>query len=335
MKEKEMKGRRWWFIGIEIAIFILLILFFFKVETWGIREKSVFGIGLSILCTFLVLPIWCFYKSMQSLLDVDAGEKELQEVSGKYFVGEEIEEVVDKFTSLRNKKDLTKVFDKHMELTALQSQINPHFLYNTLESIRGQALIDDNFEIAKMVEALASFFRYSISKKRNLVTLREELSNIQNYMLIQRYRFNNRFSLEVLIDEEDEIAYDYLIPKLIIQPVVENAVFHGLEEIKEGGKVDIEIIVTEKNMILTVSDNGKGMEKETLRKINDKVHFSDFRLEEDELSKQVNTGIGLSNIHKRIQLLFGEMYGIQIYSTKGQGTDVEITLPANFQEIRE
>ena len=91
-----------------------------------------------------------------------------------------------------------------------------------------------------MVEALSAFFRYSISRKGNLVTLRDELANIENYMLIQRYRFNNRFSMEVLIDEEDEEAFDFLIPRLIIQPVVENAIFHGLEEKLEGGKVTIE-----------------------------------------------------------------------------------------------
>lgn len=92
------------------------------------------------------------------------------------------------------------------------------------------------WKIAKMVEALSAFFRYSISRKGNLVTLRDELANIENYMLIQRYRFNNRFSMEVVIDEEDEEAYNFMIPRLIIQPIVENAIFHGLEEKLEGRK---------------------------------------------------------------------------------------------------
>ena len=220
--------------------------------------------------------------------------------------------------------------EEQTELTALQSQINPHFLYNTLESIRGQALMDDNREIAGMVEALSSFFRYSISRKGKLVTLREELANINNYMLIQCYRFNNRFSLEVLIDEEDEEAYDFLIPKLIIQPVVENAIYHGLEEKLEGGRVTIEVIVTDKTLILTISDNGSGIEGAALAKLNQRIHSPSMRVEEEGGQKQHNTGIALPNIHKRIQLLFGEEYGVNVYSTVGQGTDVEITIPADY-----
>jgi two-component system sensor histidine kinase YesM len=149
-------------------------------------------------------------------------------------------------------------------------------------------------------------------------------------MLIQCYRFNNRFSLEVIIDEEDEEAYDFLIPKLIIQPVVENAIYHGLEEKLEGGRVIIEVIVTEKNLILTISDNGSGIEGEALDKLNQRIHSSSMRVEEESGAKQRNTGIALPNIHKRIQLLFGEEYGVNVYSTVGQGTDVEITIPANY-----
>ena len=225
--------------------------------------------------------------------------------------------------------------NKQTELTALQSQINPHFLYNTLETIRGQALIDDNVEIARMVEALSAFFRYSISRKGNLVTLRDELANIENYMLIQRYRFNNRFSMEVIVDEEDEMAYDFLIPRLIIQPVVENVIFHGLEEKLEGGKVTIEVIVTDQNLILTISDNGKGIDGQKLKELNSRIQSDDVELDEGEKRNQRNTGIALPNIHKRIQLLFGDEYGVNVYSTAGQGTDVEITIPANYKNDRE
>ena len=195
--------------------------------------------------------------------------------------------------------------------------------------------LDDNEEIAKMVEALSAFFRYSISRKGNLVTLRDELANIENYMLIQRYRFNNRFSMEVLIDEEDEEAFDFLIPRLIIQPVVENAIFHGLEEKLEGGKVTIDIIVTDKNLILMISDNGKGMDVNTLKELNARIQSNNVELDDREERNQRNTGIALPNIHKRIQLLFGEEYGVNVYSTAGQGTDVEITIPANYKTDRE
>lgn len=241
-----------------------------------------------------------------------------------------VSDVLDSYIEKMGETQGLERLDKQTELTALQTQINPHFLYNTLDSIRGQALIDDNYEIARMVEALGAFFRYSISRTGNLVTLRDELANINNYMLIQGYRFNNRFSLEIIIDEEDENAYDFLIPKLIIQPVVENAIFHGLEEKIEGGKVSIEIIVTEKNLIIIISDNGKGIESERLKSLNERIQSAYMQSDDNSMKKYRNTGIALPNIHKRIQLLFGEEYGVIIYSTIGQGTSVEITIPADY-----
>lgn len=141
--------------------------------------------------------------------------------------------------------------------------------------------------------------------------------------------------MEVLIDEEDEEAFDFLIPRLIIQPVVENAIFHGLEEKLEGGKVTIDIIVTDKNLILMISDNGKGMDVDTLKELNARIQSNNVELDDREERNQRNTGIALPNIHKRIQLLFGEEYGVNVYSTAGQGTDVEITIPANYKTDRE
>ena len=276
-------------------------------------------------------PLESFEKRLFLLLQEEDVETELYRYSGEIPYIAQVEYLIERYATQRTRKESAAMFDKQAELTASQSQINPHFLYNTLDSIRGQALMDDHEEIAKMVEALGAFFRYSISRKGTLVTLRDEIANINNYMLIQRYRFNNRFSLEIIIDEEDEVAYDFKIPRLIIQPVVENAIFHGLEEKLEGGKVVIEVIVTDRHLILTISDNGKGISKEELERINARIHSADKRLEDGEEVRQRNTGIALPNIHKRIQLLFGEEYGVNVYSTLGQGTDVEITVPANYE----
>ena len=212
-------------------------------------------------------PLKSFEEVLDTLSQEESEEAELVRRAGSVPYIAEVEYLIERYSTQRTRRDSAAIFDKQAELTALQSQINPHFLYNTLESIRGQALMDDNFEIAKMVEALGAFFRYSISRKGNLVTLRDEIANINNYMLIQRYRFNNRFSLEIIIDEEDEVAYDFQIPRLIIQPVVENAIFHGLEEKLEGGRVIIEVIVTEKHLIITISDNGKGIPEDDMETI--------------------------------------------------------------------
>ena len=239
-----------------------------------------------------------------------------------------METVILRYSDEGIRQSTAQIFDKQTELTALQSQINPHFLYNTLETIRGQALLDDNEEIARMTEALGAFFRYSISRKGTLVTLRDELANINNYMLIQRYRFNNRFSLEIVVDEEDEAAYECMVPRLIIQPVVENAIFHGLEDMDENGKVTIEIMLTEETLILMISDNGKGIPEDELERLNERIHSGDKKLLEMQGGTH-RTGIALPNIDRRLRLLYGDGYGVNVYSTLGQGTDVEILIPAN------
>ena len=278
----------------------------------------------------IIRPLESFEKMLEAVTDGEWKEEEFGQVPAEVPYVEPIREAMERYAAFRTRENSAQIFNKQTELTALQSQINPHFLYNTLECIRGQALMADNLEIARMVEALGAFFRYSISRKGNLVTLKDELDNIDNYMLIQRYRFGNRFSMEVIIDEEDEEAYNCLIPRLIIQPIVENAIFHGLEERLEGGRVTIEVIVTEKTLIITVSDNGKGISREQLNKLNAKIRSRDTNPEDGEAGNQRNTGIALPNIHKRIQLLFGEEYGVDIYSTPGQGTDVEVTIPVNY-----
>ena len=221
-----------------------------------------------------------------------------------------------------------RMVDKQAKLSALQSQINPHFLYNTLECIRSEALLYDCDSIARMAKALASFFRYSISKKENIVTLREEFNNIENYFLIQSYRFDDKYSFEILAAPEDREAYSCLIPKLSLQPIVENAIFHGLETKPDKGKVTIRVEMTEKNVIIIVSDDGVGIGREELERMRDSLKNS--RKETDQEGKspgERGNGIALTNVSQRIKLIFGEDYGLNLYSTKGIGTDVEIILP--------
>lgn len=309
---------------------LLLVTFYWQPCFWWLVLCLQMGL-LFYAALVLARPLMRFEEKLQKAAAKECSEEELKKLAAEVPGMKPVVMLAERYASLCTRENSAQIFDKQTELTALQSQINPHFLYNTLETIRGQALIDDNEEIARMVEALAAFFRYSISRKGSLVTLRDELANINNYMLIQRYRFNNRFSLEIILDEENESAYDFRIPRLIIQPVVENAIFHGLEEKLEGGKVMIEIIVTEENLMITISDNGKGMGSEELKSLNKRIRSASMRLEDGGDRSQRNTGIALPNIHKRIQLLFGEDYGVNVYSTLNQGTDVEITIPARME----
>ena len=210
-----------------------------------------------------------------------------------------------------------RMVDKQAKLSALQSQINPHFLYNTLECIRSEALLYDCDSIARMAKALASFFRYSISKKENIVTLREEFNNIENYFLIQSYRFDDKFSFEILAAPEDREAYSCLIPKLSLQPIVENAILHGIEKKKEMGRIQIQAIGREGTLEIRVTDDGIGMQPDRLMKFRESIMS-------DEISGK---HIGMRNVHRRIQLHFGEAYGLKIDSEWQKGTTVTILLP--------
>ena len=214
---------------------------------------------------------------------------------------------------------------KQANLATLQSQINPHFLYNTLECIRGMALLNDQEEIADLAWSLSRFFRYSISGKSNFASLREEINNIQDYAKIQNYRFQNRFSL--IVDEAESVM-ESLLPRLTLQPVVENAILHGLQDTTEGGIIKISIQPIGSDICLTISDNGCGMTPEALENLSNKIMYG----EEEKKNIKGHTGIGMHNVDRRLKLYYGPAYGITVYSTESVGTDVEIRFPAATEE---
>ncbi|MFT3983545.1 MAG: sensor histidine kinase [Lachnospiraceae bacterium] len=238
---------------------------------------------------------------------------------------------IEKQTAAVKGRYSAKVMDRQSEINSLQSQINPHFLYNTLECIRSEAVVQNCDSIANMAKSLASFFRYSISRRENIVTLADELNNIKNYFLIQNYRFENKFQLFIQIEDEDEAVYSYLIPKMTIQPIVENSIFHGLETKSGDCQVKISICTTEDKVLLMISDNGIGMSEESLAELRNRMESgqkAEADVEEDKnLSSEHGSGIALYNVNQRIKLSFGAMYGLQVYSILGAGTDIEIILP--------
>lgn len=216
------------------------------------------------------------------------------------------------------------LLNQQIAISMLQSQINPHFLYNTLESIRSEALVNGQKGIAEMTEHLSRFFRYCISSKEDIVSLAEEVSNIQDYFSIQHYRFGNRMTFDIKL--EDESLLDCYLPKLILQPLVENAIVHGLEEVDRPGQVLITILGCGKDLYITVSDNGAGMSYEALQEMNDKLR-NNSRLNTDSEKGSRHTGIAMGNVNARIQLYFGQEYGLHFRSIPGEGTDAELFLP--------
>ena len=197
-------------------------------------------------------------------------------------------------------------------------------MYNTLECIRSEAILQDCENIARMSHALASFFRYSISRKENIVTLRDELSHIKNYFFIQQFRFEDRFFLDIQVEDGDDELLDCLLPKMTLQPIVENCVFHGLEPKAEQGHVTIRISGTKDMMKVIVEDDGVGMPPDVLDKMRAALE------EERQPTNQPDThgnGIAMYNVNQCIKLAFGRDYGLFVYSTENLGTDVEIWMP--------
>ena len=229
---------------------------------------------------------------------------------------------------INNKDENRNLFlasKREAQILALQNQINPHFLYNTLETIRSEAIMNGAVNAGTMAEALATFFRYTISNLDYLMQIEDELENIQNYFTIQHYRFGNKIGIQITYDEEDKNILRLYIPKLIMQPVVENAIYHGIEQKLGAGQVTISISYTKQNLDIMISDDGIGIKDTELSEINNRLwtDSENYGYEKSEKSG----GIAIRNVNQRIKLLFGEEYGIWLNSIYGIGTDVHIKLP--------
>ena len=203
---------------------------------------------------------------------------------------------------------------KNAELKALQSQINPHFLYNTLDMINWMSYKKMNKEISVAVNTLAKFYKLSLNKGKDLVSIKDELQHSNLYVNIQNMRYNNRISLRINVDEQ---IYNYLIPKITLQPILENAINHGiLGKGEVNGLISILGYSTNSDIVLIIADDGIGIKE-------DKLNL----LLSNNLSSVKGSGYGLKNINKRIKLLYGENYGLSFESNYGYGTKVKITIP--------
>lgn len=222
-------------------------------------------------------------------------------------------------------EEIARLQQKQAEYLALQNQINPHFLYNALEAIRTDALLADCGDIAETTEALATFFRYTISNVQEYVTFSDELDNAENYFTIQRCRFGDKISMK--LDMENEKLLEARMPKLILQPLVENAVSHGLEGKLGYGAVRIVVENSDRTLFLRVRDDGVGIPDEQVERLN-----RQFAGDTGGAVGQQRGGIALRNVNSRIRLIFGEDYGLRVFSAEGVGTECCVTLPLLFQE---
>lgn len=215
------------------------------------------------------------------------------------------------------------------EIAALQRQINPHFLYNTLETIRGKALLHEEDELADMIETLARLFRYNISQQEERASLQEELENVRDCIAIYNYRFADKFRLDEQCELSNEEIAAYALPVLTLQPLVENAIRHGLEPKMGPGTVTIRCYRTQTQLLLQIRDDGVGMSPESLRELRHKLRLA---VVPQRRRGERSSGIALVNVHRRLQLMYGAQYEIEVRSSPGVGTMVELTLPLTQQE---
>ena len=203
---------------------------------------------------------------------------------------------------------------EQIRFNALQSQIQPHFLYNTLECIHWQAMVDGNEEISTLVKALAKYYRICLSGGHDVIPLKMELEHVRNYLIIQNMRYDDIIGSEF---DVEEAASDVMIPKLTLQPLVENSIYHGIK-VKEGktGSLFLKVRKRSSDVLITLADTGTGMSQQQIDEMNQ--HLSEY---DDSF------GYGVRNVNKRIELLYGEEFGLYYLRNESGGVTVEIRLP--------
>ncbi len=235
-------------------------------------------------------------------------------------LGSSFDHMAEQITVLIEDIRTEQINNRKMELKLLQSQINPHFLYNTLDNIIWLSEADRKEDVVSIVMALSQFFRTTLSGGRDIITLKEEISHVEAYLQIQKFRYRDILSYR--IDLPDELLQVPVI-KMTLQPLVENALYHGIKNKRGMGEILISASRSGNDTLIRVSDNGIGMKEEEL------AHLKKLAAGSEKVS-QDNAGFGIANVAQRLRLNFGERYGLDIESTYGEGTQITVHTPADF-----
>jgi len=230
-------------------------------------------------------------------------------------------ELMQKIVEEQVQKEKIHTKQREVEFKMLASQINPHFLYNTLETIRMKAKINKEPEIEELVKMLAKIMRRNIQVSDKKVTLKSEVQLIEYYLKIQNYRFGDRIHSQVIVD--DDVEQDAKVLPLIIQPFVENAFVHGLESSEDGGNLTVHVSRDMGVIVVTIEDDGVGMDYYQLGKLR-------YAINSGEAAEKGH--IGVSNVNQRLKLQYGEQFGVTVDSTLGKGTKITIMMPFVFGE---
>lgn len=302
--------------------------------TSNYQQFRLFTLFFIFFAIFLMIFVNMFLSSRiaNPLKELELSVKDLDKgnlngidisISGSYEVqhlGKTIRSMVDQLHRLMDDIVTEQESKRKSELDALQSQINPHFLYNTLDSIIWMIENERYDGAVTMVTALARLFRISLSKGKNIITVADELEHVRNYLTIQKMRYKNKFSYEITAEPE---TLPCATIKLIVQPLVENAIYHGMEFMSGDGEIRINAYRHGNDLYIDIIDNGLGMPQE---------QADALLTEETTKVRGKGSGIGLKNVKERIQLYFGSEYGLAIYSEPDEGTTARIHLPLKTLE---
>ena len=332
--------------ALTLALFLLSIFIIYLLLATG---GSFFQTGiklllLGLLCLCILTLAYFYYdvlrpyKTYQSTLRrVLEGYSEVQELQElPVYLTEESHEEYHYISEILSANKIIEEGEKLAYIQNLQNQMNPHFLYNILENIRSESLLNGLESVANMAELLGDFYRYTISQEENFVSLKEELDNTEVYFQIQRFRFSKQLELEVKVQED---LLSLKVPRILLQPIVENSIVHGLEGRETGGKVGISISRSNQHVYIQVSDDGIGIEEEKLRQINEDLRnirrgFQGGVVGKRDMGK-AGMGVSLLNIQERIHLLYGREYGLYLQSLENSGTDVCVVLPRELSVKQE
>ncbi len=302
--------------SIKTKLFVVFVAAFFV---------FLLAICNAYISSRITAPIQELEKSVNAL---EAGELDTKVYTGGSYeiqhLGRSIGDMARRIQELMEDIVTEHESKRKSEFDTLQSQINPHFLYNTLDIIVWMIENEQKNEAVRVVTALARFFRISLSKGKSIIPVRDELEHVRNYLMIQQMRFKNKFTYQ--IEEEPEVL-GLASLKLMLQPLVENAIYHGMEFMDGDGEILVRAGLQDGKLCFLVADNGLGMTEEQVEQIlTGQSHTSSRR----------GSGIGVKNVNERIRLYFGEEYGLSIDSEPDEGTRIRICLPAvSYQELTE
>lgn len=294
------------------------------------RVGAIAAIGLVLVAAAVISAAVCVWTACRrfslwfviTLILAAAGIAALSLTLPVFFTGMDLNLAAgDDLTRRMQEIQLQK---RQEQLNALQSQINPHFLYNTLDTIQGMAIEKDCMEVADIVASLSSMFKYSMDYSTPVVSLNSEIEQVKRYMAIQEQRFPGRYKLEEIYECDMRDISLVELPKFSLQPIVENAVSHGLKGRPSLGRIEFRYCNTGYAFRVTISDNGAGMQEEQVSQINDRMGVP---VGSGEAIPGGSGGIALSNVNTRLKMYCGEKYGLHVASTLGLGTQVTMTLP--------